>query len=314
MARIASLAVTALLALFVLVTPTSADEAPWLIVLGVAQDAGYPHIGCRKECCRPAWADPKLRRGATCLALVDPVSKQRWMFECSPNFPAQLERLDEQYPVKARAPGLDGIFLTHAHIGHYTGLMHLGREALGGKNVPVFAMPRMRKFLKSNGPWSQLVGLENIQLKPLTANTTVKLNDRVSVTPWIVPHRDEFSETVGYVIEGPSKRVLFIPDIDKWEKWERKIEQVVEETDVSLLDGTFFSNGELPGRDMAEIPHPFISESLNRLGKLPPDQRAKVHFIHLNHSNPALQEGSDAQEEIRSRGFHMARELQRFSI
>jgi pyrroloquinoline quinone biosynthesis protein B len=130
----------------------------------------------------------------------------------------------------------------------------------------------------------------------------------------MVPHRDEFSETVGYVIEGPSKRVLFIPDIDKWEKWERKIEQVVEETDVSLLDGTFFSNGELPGRDMAEIPHPFISESLNRLGKLPPDQRAKVHFIHLNHSNPALQEGSDAQEEIRSRGFHMARELQRFSI
>eukprot|EP00957_Ditylum_brightwellii_P156501 11911053-Ditylum_brightwellii.AAC.1 len=61
----------------------------------------------------------------------------------------------------------DGIFLTHAHIGHYTGLMYLGREALGAVDVPVYAMPRMRSFLKNNGPWSQLVSLGNINIQNL---------------------------------------------------------------------------------------------------------------------------------------------------
>lgn len=294
--------------------PDSKDRSPYLYVLGIAQDAGYPHVGCRKECCRPAWGNEALRRRATSVALVDPLSRQRWLIECSPDFPVQLQRLDDHFSVDRKAPGLDGILLTHAHIGHYSGLMHLGREALGSRKVPVYGMPRMRQFLTENGPWSQLVGLQNIEIRELTADQPLQLNDRLEVTPWLVPHRDEFSETVGFLIKGPERTALFIPDIDKWDKWGRDINETVRSVDVALLDGTFFSNGELPGRDMSEIPHPSIHESLDRMAKMPRKQRQKVYFIHLNHSNPALRPNSTAGKQVEALGFGLAEELQKVPL
>lgn len=283
----------------------AADEAPFVVVLGTAQDAGFPQAGCRKACCAKVWNDPDARRFATSLAVVDPKTKQRWLFDCSPDFREQLRLLDTKSGASAGEP-LDGIFLTHAHIGHYAGMIHLGREVMGARAVPVHAMPRMRSFLANNGPWSQLLALKNIQLTPLKKQAAVRLNDRITVTPLLVPHRDEFSETVGFVIAGPSRSVLFLPDIDKWSKWKTPIETVLAKVDIAYLDGTFYANGEIPGRDMSQIPHPFIEESLSRLAKLPAAQRAKVRFIHLNHTNPALQPGSAAARTIRSAGSNLA--------
>lgn len=288
-----------------------ADDAPFIVVLGTAQDAGFPQAGCQKACCRDAWKDPAARRFATSLAIVDPKTRQRWLLDCTPDFREQLRLLDKIAPMgdattDAKPPRLDGILLTHAHIGHYSGLVHLGREVIGSKAVPVHAMPRMRKFLTDNGPWSQLVSLKNIDLKPLAANQTVKLNDRISVTPLLVPHRDEFSETVGFIVHGPTRSALFLPDIDKWTKWKTPVEQVLNRVDLAWVDGTFFANGEIPGRNMSQIPHPFIQESLARFGKLPKNKRAKVRFIHLNHTNPALQTNSAAVRLIRESGMRVA--------
>lgn len=297
------------LLLVLLVVRVSADE-PFVVVLGVAQDAGYPQAGCRKPCCRQVAGKPELRRFAASLAVVDPETKQRWLVECTPDFREQLRLLDDNAP-PIQGQTLDGILLTHAHIGHYSGLVHLGREVMGAKAVPVFAMPRMRDFLTQNGPWSQLVALKNIELRELSKAKVLQLNRRISVTPLQVPHRDEFSETVGFIIKGPSRSVLFLPDIDKWEKWKTPIEQVLSEVDVAYLDGTFFANGEIPGRDMSLIPHPFIEESLARFAKLPGSQRDKVRFIHLNHTNPALNDESAASRAIRSSGSHLAKQGER---
>ena len=274
---------------------------PYVVVLGIAQDGGYPQAGCNKPHCEPGWADPDARRQVASLAIVDPVSNERWIIDATPDFPLQLRSLDEL----TASDEISGIFLTHAHIGHYTGLMHLGREVMGTENVPVYAMPRMRAFLETNGPWSQLVELNNIDLIPLTANGVVRLNERISVIPIPVPHRDEFSETVGYLIEGPSRSVFYLPDIDKWERWETPVEAIIERVDVAYLDATFFDGDEL-GRDMSEIPHPFIVESIERFSPLPADQRSKVRFIHLNHSNPALQPGSEPRERIAATGMRVA--------
>ena len=274
----------------------SQAEAPFVVVLGIAQDAGYPQAGCKKTCCQPAWEQPQLRRLVSCLAVVDPASGQCWMLDATPDFPEQLHLV--QHVLPGRRLNLAGIFLTHAHIGHYTGLMHLGREAMGAGAMPVYAMSRMESFLKNNGPWSQLVALKNIEIRHLRADSAVVLNERLRVTPLLVPHRDEFSETVGYKIEGPARSLLFIPDIDKWEHWERDINALVGEVDVALLDGTFYQNGEIPGRDMSEIPHPFIEESLVRFGKLPAMERAKIRFIHFNHTNPVLRGNSEAAQSV----------------
>ena len=221
--------------------------------------------------------------------------------------------LDEKQAAKNPKSPLDGIFLTHAHIGHYTGLINLGREAMGANKVTTFAMPRMKAFLETNGPWSQLVKLENITLSQLQADEAIHLNERIKVIPFQVPHRDEFSETVGFKIVGPSRTVAFLPDIDKWSRWNRSIEKLIAEVDLAYLDGTFFENGEIPGRDMSLIPHPFVSESITQFSSLDLDQRKKVRFIHFNHTNPILQSG-DAIRKIELAGMAVAQEGEVFEI
>ena len=267
------------------VPPTT---TPYTMVLGIAQDGGYPQAGCNRPDCIAAWHDPRLRQRVVSLAIVDPQSHQRWIIDATPDFPSQLRTLDEAAPRADGAPLLDGILLTHAHIGHYLGLAQLGREVLGAHSVRVYAMPRMREFLEHNAPWDQLVKLYNIELSPLEEGVAVSLNERISVTPLRVPHRDEYSETVAFLIRGPSRSILWLPDIDKWEKWSTPLESVLARVDVAYLDGTFYDARELPGRDLREIPHPLMTETLSRLAASP--MLAKVRFIHLNQSNPLLRE------------------------
>jgi pyrroloquinoline quinone biosynthesis protein B len=251
-----------------------------------------------------------------CLGIIDPRTGKRWMIDATPDFRRQLTDLARASAGPAR-PALDGIFLTHAHIGHYTGLMFLGHESMGTLNVPVWVMPRMDAFLRTNGPWDQLVRYGNIELRPLADGTKVELGDGLSVTPIIVPHRQEYSEVVGFRISGPTRSVLYIPDIDSWDEWDAagtRIEDILHTVDAAYLDGTFFANGEIPGRDMTGFPHPFITKSMERFAKLPPKERAKVHFIHLNHTNPALVPGSDAQRQVEAAGMHLAQQGERFPL
>jgi pyrroloquinoline quinone biosynthesis protein B len=293
--------------------PEMPADVPYVVVLGIAQDAGVPQAGTRAH---PGWDDPTARRLVACVAVVDPLTSERWLFDATPDFRAQLHRLDAMAPVEAK-PGLSGIFLTHAHMGHYTGLMYLGHESMGTRGVPVYAMPRMRDYLSSNGPWDQLVRYENIELRELEDGARVVLNERLSVVPFRVPHRQEYSEVVGFRIDGPRRSVVFLPDIDSWEEFDAagtRIEDVLADVDVAYLDASFYANGEIPGRDMSGFPHPFITHSMERFQPLPATERAKVRFIHLNHTNPALRADSEARRNIRSRGYRVADELERVEL
>ena len=81
---------------------------------------------------------------------------------------------------------------------------------MGAKDVPVWVMPLMDAFLRANGPWDQLVRYGNIQLRPLSDGTKVELGEGLSVTPILVPHRQEYSEVVAFRIAGPSRSVLYV--------------------------------------------------------------------------------------------------------
>tara|TARA_B100000686_G_scaffold24605_1_gene23330 strand:+ start:1927 stop:2832 length:906 start_codon:yes stop_codon:yes gene_type:complete len=292
-----------LLLFSLLLFATNYNSNAHVIVLGVAQDGGAPHAGCSKECCEERWDNPEKHLKVSSIAIVDPKTNETWIIDATPDFASQLNSVSNN--------DLKGIFLTHAHIGHYTGLIHLGREVMGAKETPVYAMPKMKQFLETNGPWNQLVRLNNISIQKINDNVAVQLNERLSITPFLVPHRDEYSETVGYKIEGPNKSLIFIPDIDKWDKWEVSIKGLIEDNDYSLLDGTFYNIDELPGRDMSEIPHPFIVESINLLNST---DKSGVHFIHINHSNPALNSNSDAFKNIINNGFGVAKRDQIFDL
>jgi pyrroloquinoline quinone biosynthesis protein B len=290
-----------LLAVFPVLGQQSAK--PYLYVLGVVQDAGYPQAGCYKPHCMPGWEDPLLRREAVSLGLIDPALGRKYLFEATPDLSSQLYELEKEAP--AATYELAGIFLTHAHIGHYTGLMFLGHEAMGASGMPVYAMPRMFDFLRSNGPWSQLVDFQNIVLSPLEADKP-KVLGRLTVTPFLVPHRDEYSETVGFRIDGPDKSAIFIPDINKWSQWQTDLASIIKDVDYALIDATFYADGELPGRDMSKIQHPFVVETMDLLKDLPAGERNKVWFIHINHTNPLLNVDSAESQVVRSRGFNIA--------
>ncbi len=290
----------------------SGDQELELIVLGIAQDAGYPQANCKKDCCTSLWSDKSQRKLVSSLGIRDAITQKAWLFDATPDFKDQLQVLTRS---NATNYDLEGIFLTHAHMGHYTGLMHLGREAMGADAIDVYTMPRMKDYLKTNGPWSQLVSLGNIALQELSDAGTISLAEgRLKVQPFLVPHRDEFSETVGYRIETAHQKILFIPDIDKWSKWDTDIAQLIGEVDLAFLDGTFYRNGEIWGRDMSQIPHPFIEESLSLLKNISPEDKAKVHFIHLNHTNPLLNSKSEEYIDFGSTGFELAEEGSIFSL
>ena len=276
---------------------------PFIIVLGTTQDAGSPQIGCQKECCKHLFKNPTSKRMVSSLGLIDPVNKKRYLIDATPDMTVQNSILNRY----SKSKGLpDGIFLTHAHIGHYTGLMHLGKEAINGSEVPVYTMPRMRNFLKNNGPWSQLVKNKNIKLIDISNKDTIILSENLKIVPFLVPHRDEYSETVGYKILGPNRSALFIPDIDKWSKWDSNIITEIASVDFAFIDGTFYDGEEINNRDISEIPHPFIIETMQLLKNLKKQEKNKVYFIHLNHTNPALNEKSKTYQTIKSNGFNIA--------
>lgn len=279
------------------------EHQQYITVLGTTQDAGYPHIGCQKECCRSFYMGLRKKQKVVSLGLVDLEKNQKWLFEATPDMATQLANLEQNHVQKTSL--IDGVFLTHAHIGHYSGLMYFGREALGGKGIRVFAMPKMKAFLSTNGPWKQLVKLENIVFTELAHQTTIVLNNHLKVTPFVVPHRDEFSETVGYKIEGRQKTALFIPDINKWAKWSKDIVEEVKKVDVAFLDATFLKAGEV-NRPMSEIPHPFIEETVALFKNETFATKQKVVFIHFNHTNPVLQENSAERKKIEKQGFRLA--------
>ena len=298
--------------------PAAPPPGPYLLVLGTAQDGGLPQLGCEAACCRAAREQPARERLVTSLLLVDPRSGRRWLFDASPDLARQLERARGHPPGRAALPGrpppFEGVFLTHAHIGHYLGLAELGREAYGVRGQRVFASPRMGAFLAANGPWSLLVDDGAIELATLEPDVPVELADDLSVVPFRVPHRDEFSDTLGFVVRGPTRAVAYLPDIDKWQRWEVPLERWLEDLDLALVDGTFYGAGEVPGRDLAEIPHPFVVETLARLAHAPARLRARVVFTHLNHTNPLADPGSPAARAVAAAGLSVASEGQRIDL
>ena len=280
---------------------------PYALVLGVVQDGGLPQAGCYSERCERARLGGP--RYVASLAIVVPEAERFYLVDASPDLAAQMDLIDEpafRRRASARDP-FDGIFLTHAHIGHYLGLAFLGREGLGMGPTPCYCSRSMERFLTDNGPWSLMVeeGRLDFVRIPLDRWTSVDGVFEVRMVP--VPHRPEFSDTVAYLFRGSRQTLLYVPDIDSWEEWDRRVEDVVAGVDVALIDGTFYSGDEIPGRSVEDVPHPLIPHSMDLLQDVA-RTGSRVLFTHLNNTNPALDRGGAAEREIERRGFEVARE------
>ncbi len=249
------------------------------------------------------------------LALIQPSVQRYYLVDATPDITRQIDLIREpnfRERARARRP-FDGIFLTHAHIGHYLGLAMLGREALAMAPTPCYCTEQMASFLSDNGPWSLLVEEGRLDLRPLSTDRWHRVDDLMSVRPLPVPHRDEFSDTVGFLFRGPSRTLLYLPDIDRWETWDRRIETVVGEADVALLDGSFYYAAEVPGRRQEDIRHPLIPDTMRRLEGAVAEGR-RVIFTHLNNTNVAFDREGNERRDLERRGFSVAQEGQRFEL
>ena len=286
----------------------SNDKKIFVYILGVAQDGGYPHANCKKECCNKAWQDKALIKHPSSIAIVNQKLKKYWLIDVTPDIKHQIHLLD-RFNCK-----LSGIFITHAHFGHYAGLFNLGLEVMNLKKVPVYVMPRMKNFIITNSVTRQLLDNDNIELFDLYDNTNIELEEGISIIPFNVPHRNELSETVGFKIQTKNKSIIYLPDIDSWNNWEENLLKLINQNDLLFIDGTFYSENEINHRNISKIPHPPIKDTMKRLSILNINDRNKIYFTHLNHTNPVITEGRTEYKEVLENGFFILKELERFDL
>ena len=264
-----------------------------IIVLGTAQDGGNPQLGSQGRG-RPRLVSSMavvMDDGTTLLADV------------SPDVKAQIAHLESIAAYRARTVhnAVDHITLTHGHMGHYAGLVQFGKEAHNARRLPTWVTPSMADFLGAHQPWRALIDGEHLDIRRGLGPVELAPGLRLRLIP--VPHRAEFTDTVGISIND---EVLFVPDIDSWDEWAAADEEV-ERHRVSLLDATFASLEEVPGRNLLEIPHPLVADTLERFGHLASTHR--IILTHLNHSNPASEPETPAGSTIRAAGFEVAEDL-----
>ena len=274
-------------------------------LLGIAQDGGRPQPGCTRPCCQglteqdyrsPVSLGVKTNEGTILL------------IEATRDLGRQLRMMDN--------PSIDHLFITHAHLGHVDGLGLFGRETMSARNIQLHCSPSMYSLIERTPAWNQLL-LQNV----LEFGTFPRIEiDDVCIEFIQVPHRAELSDMHAIIIRGREKSLLFLPDHDSWnETLEAHSCETIREfldkydIDIALLDGTFWSGGELQGRDMSVVPHPTIEDSLQRLGNRKPTD-PDISFIHLNHTNPVYDKTSIEHQEIIHLGWRLGEEGQKINL
>ncbi len=262
-----------------------------LIILGSGQDGGSPQVGTRGGVGPP--------RAASSIALTGE-DAPRVLFDASPDLRMQYaDHLAHRYP-ESRSP-FDAVCITHGHMGHYAGLVHFGKEAMASTSVPLYADQTVLALLNANEPWKSLFTAGH--LNAVATDAPLELG-AVSVSAIRVPHRDEFGATVAFSV-AVNKRpwALYVPDIDAWEPWD-SAGDVVAMHRVCLLDATFGTEDELPDREPSEMPHPPVTDTIERFADLA--EGRTVVLTHLNHSNPVADPSSELHQRAVNAGFTVA--------
>ncbi|MHA1762007.1 MAG: MBL fold metallo-hydrolase [Candidatus Heimdallarchaeota archaeon] len=267
-----------------------------LLVLGSGQDAGVPQINCECDNCSAAQKDTKERRLGPSIAILDEEEEYCYIFDASPDLNRQIDIIKgfiSSVKTQKNIP-ISGIFLTHAHFGHCSGLWSLGKECCDAREVMVFCSNKMNLFLKTNHPFKHLLERSNISLSILETEQDYPF-ENFSISTFNVPHRNEYADTIGYIIEY-TKKILYLPDLDIWTD---ELISLVNSVDLALIDGSFYSHDELPR--LSEVPHPPIKKTM----ELFKETNTEIYFTHFNHTNPVLQKNGKERENVLKKGFKL---------
>lgn len=275
------------------------------VLLGIAQDGGFPQVGCLRDCCNAARDSPGLSRMPVSLG-IQGVDGSSHIIEASRMMAGQFDLWNS---IGAPEWPPSSVSLTHAHLGHTDGLGLFGREVMGSSGIIVHCSSSMGALLHSTPSWSIMIDqgviIPNYWRAMEPFEPTPGCGFTITAIP--VPHRSELSDNHALIIRGMEKSLLFMPDQDSWEDTLDGRMGILDwlnglRVDIALIDGTFWNYDEISSRDVSEIPHPPVIETLEMLGNREHGD-PEISFFHFNHTNPLLKEGSDEYRDLLAAGW-----------
>lgn len=256
-------------------------------ILGNVQDGGVPHLGSQLEIDKKARQDPRKQKYVSSMLLTEDDSNgaAKYLIDATPDIRMQVS---QEY--------LDGVFIPHADIGHTLGLVFFGQEGIDSKGVNVYCNKGVEEFLMKNDPFRYLVDRQNIEIETMGHKDKQKVQG-AEVKTHLYDHHLVGHNTTGYEIIGEEKTVFYLSDITEFNG---DIMTRIEEADIAIIDGTFWSEDEIDR--IEEVPHPPIQQSMEEMKDFDTD----IYFTHLNHTNPVLREDSKERQELEEAGFNVA--------
>jgi pyrroloquinoline quinone biosynthesis protein B len=282
-----------------------ADVQFTAIVLGSGQDGGVPQFGTA------GGLGPQ--RSASSVAVVGSDGSAVLM-DASPDLRSQYRRLvaSPEYAARSSSEPFDAVLLTHAHMGHYTGLVHFGKEARGTRAIAAYGSPSMLAYLDANEPWASLFAEGHLRAVAVEPGETFEPIPGLRAVGHAVPHRPDHSDNVGFELTAPSRgSLLYLPDLDRWDAWP-DAHDVLARVDTALIDATFYDEMEHPDRDISTIPHPPVTDTIDRFGYLAGGTR--LILTHLNWTNRLCDPAAPEQDRVRSAGFGVAHDGMRLAL
>ncbi len=285
------------------------SNVPLAVVLGIAQDGGVPHPGCDCQTCL-TFSTTGNQLSPASIGVID--GDELHLIDVSRDLNRQLRMLPK------KGCKVTDVWLTHGHLGHVDGIGLFGREAMGAKGIRIHASDSMMKLIEGTPRWKTMIDDGILIPCPFKGNMKIQTSQSLSITPVQVPHRDEWTDTHAFIIRGPSKSILHLPDHDTWKETLEMVgmKTIHEwfhslEVDTFLIDGTFWSSDEL--EHQKNVPHPPVLDTLQRLG-MKRDNAMDIRFIHLNHTNPLLNPESKETKHLKDSGWSLVNEGEHFPL
>jgi pyrroloquinoline quinone biosynthesis protein B len=301
-----------------------------IVLLGTAAGGGFPQWNCWCPTCRVARADPRRAQPRTQSSAAVTADGEHWfLLNASPDVREQLASLAVRPPAGARHVPVAGVVATDAELDHTLGIVLL-RE---GRRLRLYATCAVRQVLEEDSrllPVTRAFAEVDVVELP-AAGGPVPLDgpsgerSGLSVETFTVPAgppRFATSElpghTIGLVIRDASTggAFAFVPGCGGLDEG---LLARLEQTDLVLFDGTFWTDDELMGlgigdrtaRQMDHLPVSGPDGSLARLSKL---ERPRRVYTHINNTNPMLIEDSPERGAVERAGLVVGMDGMRFDI
>ncbi|HTS52974.1 MAG TPA: pyrroloquinoline quinone biosynthesis protein PqqB [Burkholderiales bacterium] len=292
-------------------------------VLGAAAGGGFPQWNCNCRNCdgvRRATVRAQARTQSSIAVSADGVD---WvLFNASPDVLAQIKSFPALQPARAiRDTGIRGIVLVDGQIDHTTGLLML-RE---GKPLELWCTDMVREDLTTGNPLFNVLGHYcgvNWHRLPIVAGNRFSIDGiehlsfsavpLKSKAPPYSPHRDKPHEgdNIGVRVtdERTGRNMFYAPGLGEIEP---HVEPFLAQADAVLVDGTFWTDDEMirlgiskkRARDIGHLPQ---SGEGGMIDVLKPLKAGRKILIHINNTNPILDEDSAERAELSRAGIEVA--------